>query len=56
MPPERNMAVRHAFRDLRGLPPEQRQGVLNSARFQAEFSPQERSVLSHMLSIEPYQP
>lgn len=56
MPPDRNMAVRHAFRDLRGLPPEQRAGVLNSARFQAEFSTQERTVLGHLLSIEPYQP
>ncbi len=56
MPPERNQAVRHAFRDLRGLPPEQRQAVLNSARFQAEYSPQERTVLGHLLSIEPYQP
>ncbi len=56
MPPDRNMAVRHAFRDLRGLPPDQRVNVLNSARFQAEFSPQERTILGNLLSIEPYQP
>ena len=56
MSAERNMAVRHAFRDLRGLPPDQRQNVLSSARFQAEFSPQERTILGHLLLIEPYQP
>ena len=56
MPPERNQAVRHAFHDLRGLPPDQRINVLNSARFQAEFTPQERNILGHLLSIEPYQP
>lgn len=56
MPSDRNMALRHAFRDLRGLPPDQRINVLNSARFTAEFSPQERTVLGNLLSIEPYQP
>ncbi len=55
MPPDRRDAVREAFRDLRNLPAEQRGNALNSARFQAEYSPQERSVLSSLLSIEPYQ-
>ncbi len=56
MPQERNMAVRRAFRELRGLTPGQRQLVINSARFQADFSPQERNILGSLLSIEPYQP
>jgi hypothetical protein len=56
MPPERSQAVHRAFHDLRTLPPDQRQSVLQSARFQAEYSPQERTVLSNLLSIEPYQP
>ena len=56
MPPDRRQAVRQAFRDLRSLPLEDRQSALGSARFQAEYSPQERTVLNNMLSIEPYQP
>ena len=56
MSPDRRDAVRQAFRDLRNLPVEERGNALNSARFQAEYSPQERSVLSNLLSIEPYQP
>ena len=56
MPANRQSDVRRAFQDLRGVPPEQRQSILNSARFQHEFSPQERTVLGNMLSVEPYQP
>ncbi len=56
MPADRREAVRQAFRDLRALPPEQRDGALSSARFQAEYTPQERTVLGNLLSIEPYHP
>ncbi len=56
MPDDRRDAVKQAFRDLRALPPESRQTALNSARFQAEYTPQERTVLNNLLSIEPYQP
>lgn len=56
MQPERRQAVQQAFRNLRQLPADQRQNALNSARFQAEYSPQERTVLGNLLSIEPYQP
>lgn len=56
MPPERRQALRQAFRELRQLPPEARVSSLNSARSQAEYSPQERTVLGNLLSIEPYQP
>ena len=54
MPPDRRRALSNAFHDLRSLPPEQRQSVLDSARFRAEYSPQERSILGDLLSIEPY--
>jgi hypothetical protein len=30
--------------------------VLNSSRYQNAFSPEERSVLSDMLRVEPYEP
>ncbi len=56
MPADRQGEMRRAFHDLRGIPPEQRQSILNSARFQQQFSPQERTVLGNLLSVEPYQP
>ncbi len=55
MPSDRRQAVREAFRDLRTMPPDQRQQALGSARFQAEYTPQERTVLGNLLSIEPYE-
>jgi hypothetical protein len=48
--------MKNAFRDLRSVPPDQRDIVLNSARYQSQFSPQERGILSDMLRVEPYQP
>ncbi len=55
MPADRQAMMRGAFRDLRDVPPDQRQTVLNSARYQNAFSPEERGILSNMLSVEPYQ-
>jgi hypothetical protein len=40
---------------LRSVPPEQRQMVLNSARYQGVFSPEERGILSDFLRVEPYE-
>jgi hypothetical protein len=54
MSPERQVVMRHAFQQLRGIPPEERQRMLNSG-YGAQFSPQERTVLGNLLSIEPYQ-
>jgi hypothetical protein len=34
-----------AIRDLRAMPPEQRQQIIESDRFKSEFSPQERDLL-----------
>lgn len=56
LPPDRQISLRKAFRDLRGVPPDERQAVLNSGRFQSQYSPQERGILSNLLTIEPYQP
>ncbi len=56
MPPDRRQAVRQAFRELRSLPLGERQNALRSARFQAEYTPAERSMLDNLLSIEPYHP
>ena len=55
MPPDRQTIVRRAFQDLRGVPIDQRETMLNSARYNATFSPQERGVLSNLLRVEPYE-
>jgi hypothetical protein len=56
LPPGRQAMVSRAFRDLGGVPLEQRQTVLNSSRYQGAFSPDERDILSNMLRAEPYMP
>lgn len=56
LPPPRQMLLKTAFHDLRAVPIEQRQMVLNSRRYQGVFSPDERAILSDMLRIEPYTP
>jgi hypothetical protein len=56
LPPGRQTLMKNAFRDLRAVPLDQRQMVLNSARYQGVFSPDERGILSDMLRVEPYQP
>jgi len=55
MPPDRQTMVRRAFKDLSAVPVDQRETVLNSARYNATFSPQERGVLSNLLRVEPYE-
>jgi len=55
LPSDRQAQMKSAFRDLRGVPPDQRSIVLNSARYQGQFSPQERGILSDMLRVEPYE-
>ena len=55
LPVDRQRLVRKAFRDLREYPPEQRAAMMNSGQFQAQFSPQERSILGNILAVEPYE-
>jgi Protein of unknown function (DUF3106) len=52
MPGDRQRMVRKALRDLRAVPSDQRQEILNSPRFD-NLSPQERDVLGTMLMVEP---
>jgi hypothetical protein len=54
-PPERQAMMKNAFRDLRGVPPDQRLTVLNSDRYKGVFSVEERGILADMLRVEPYQ-
>ena len=56
LPQDRQTMMKRAFQDLRGVPTDQRQTVLNSARYQGTFSPEERGILSDFLRVEPYQP
>jgi hypothetical protein len=56
LPPGRQEMVKQAFRDLSSVPLDQRDTVLNSARYQSTFSPYERNILSNLLRAEPYDP
>ncbi len=56
LPVDRQAQMKTAFRDLRGVPIEQRQTELNSARYKGLFTPEERGILSDMLRVEPFQP
>jgi hypothetical protein len=56
LPPERQALMKNAFHDLRAVPVDQRQTVLNSSRYQGVFTPDERGVLSDLLRVEPFQP
>ncbi len=56
LPPQRRALVKRAFQELRSVPLDERQTVLNSARYRGVFTPEERRILSDFLSIEPYMP
>jgi hypothetical protein len=55
LPADRQTAVKRAFQDLRAVPVDQRATVLNSARYQGTFTPEERGILSNLLKAEPYE-
>lgn len=55
LPANRQTLMKRAFQDLRNVPPEQRQTVLNSTRYQSTFSPEERAILNDFLRVEPYE-
>ncbi|HEV2463911.1 MAG TPA: DUF3106 domain-containing protein [Acidobacteriaceae bacterium] len=55
MPLQRQQVMRRAFQQLRQMPPGERDRMLSSD-YGRQFSPQERTVLGNLLSIEPYQP
>ena len=54
-PVDRQSMMKSAFRDLRGVPEDQRLTVLNSERYKGAFSAEERGILADMLKAEPYQ-
>jgi Protein of unknown function (DUF3106) len=56
LPADRQARVSQAFRDLRGVPVDQRQTVIDSDRYQSQFSPEERGILTNLLRAEPYEP
>ncbi|HTV06061.1 MAG TPA: DUF3106 domain-containing protein [Acidobacteriaceae bacterium] len=55
MPQPQKQRMIQAFQQLRHMPPAERQQMLHSAYGQ-QFTPQERTVLGNLLSVEPYQP
>ena len=56
LPPNRQAIVKSAFQDLRSVPLDRHGIVLNSARYQNQFSPNERDFLYNLLCAEPYEP
>ena len=53
---DRQTLVKRAFQDLRAVPVDQRATVLNSGRYQGQFTQEERNILTNLLRAEPYQP
>jgi hypothetical protein len=51
LPPERQRMVRSAIRDLRAMPPAQRDQVIDSDRFKNNFSPQELGILREVTRL-----
>jgi hypothetical protein len=45
LPPNRQRMVNTAIHDLRAMPPEQREQIINSDRFKGMFSDQEREMM-----------
>lgn len=56
LPQPRRRVLARAILDLREMPPEQRQQTIDSAAFRAQFSDSERTMLSTLLTVEPYTP
>jgi hypothetical protein len=56
--PDRKQAMKSAIGDLRAMPPEQREQVLDSDRYKGMFSDQERNMLRETtrLPLAPAQP
>ena len=56
LPPPRLRLMRTAILHLREMPPAQREEVIDSTPFRAQFSDGERSMLKNLLTAEPYPP
>lgn len=56
LPANREALVKQAFQELRSVPVNQRQTVLDSQRYQHMFTPEERGILTNLLRVEPYSP
>jgi hypothetical protein len=51
LPPGRRDMMENAIRDLRQMPPDQRQQALNSRRYQNTFTSQERNMLNGITQL-----
>jgi hypothetical protein len=56
LPAPRRILVARAIVDLRQMPAEQREQVIDSDRFRAQFSDGERGMIRTLLTAEPYRP
>jgi hypothetical protein len=51
LPPDRRQMVESAIRNLRGMPPAQRQQTLESPDLKSRFSPQEQQMLKDITRL-----
>ena len=56
LPEDRRRAVARSFRELRGMPPEQQNQMLNSPQYRQQFNDEERGTLGNLLSVSPLLP
>ncbi len=54
--PDRRRVVGRAFRDLRTMPPAQRQATLDSYPFRRQFTAEEWGTLNGLMAVEPLLP
>lgn len=51
LPPQRRRMVQRAVEEMRDLPPGQRQALIDSDRYKAQFTPEERNLLSGIAQL-----
>ena len=56
LPQDRRRAVSRSFRELRDLPPQQRNQILNSPEYHQQFTDEERGTLGNLLAVSPILP
>jgi len=54
LPPGRKLLVEKAFHDLHELPQAERDSIMNTDRFRAQFSDHERDILKNLFGWAPY--
>jgi hypothetical protein len=53
---DRQRMMKQAIRDMREHPLEQREAIMASPQFRAQFTPDEQNLISDVAAFEPYMP